>query len=86
MPFDIPPEFATRFVVGLAFAAMWLLWLVSWLSAALWASRAAKRPPLREEAAYLHNKHTAAYLLGKPMLGDHLEEGLAQFGISAEQH
>jgi hypothetical protein len=41
---------------------------------------------LREEAAYLHNKHTAAYLLGKPMLGDHLEEGLAQFGISIESH
>jgi len=39
---------------------------------------------LREEAARLHNKHTAAYLLAKPMLGDHLEEGLAQFGITCE--
>ncbi len=39
---------------------------------------------LREEAARLHNKRTAAYLLGKPMLGDHLEEGLAQFGVSSE--
>jgi hypothetical protein len=37
---------------------------------------------LREEAQRLHNNRTAAYLLGKPMLGDHLEEGLAQFGLS----
>ena len=39
---------------------------------------------LRKEAARLHNKRTAAYLLGNPMLGDHLEEGLAIFGISSE--
>lgn len=39
---------------------------------------------LREEAARLHNDRTAAYLLGKPMLGDHLQEGLAQFGITEE--
>jgi hypothetical protein len=39
---------------------------------------------LREEAACLHNKRAAAYLLAKPMLGDHLEEGLAQFGCSYE--
>jgi len=31
---------------------------------------------LREEAARLHNKRAAQYLLGKPMLADHLEEGL----------
>jgi hypothetical protein len=39
---------------------------------------------LRQEAARLHNNRTAAYLLGKPMLGDHLEEGLSQFGLSCE--
>jgi Protein of unknown function (DUF3775) len=39
---------------------------------------------MREEAERLHNKRTAAYLLGKPMLADHLEEGLAQFGHSFE--
>jgi hypothetical protein len=39
---------------------------------------------LRREAARLHNNRTAAYLLAKPMLGDHLEEGLAAFGISCE--
>jgi len=37
---------------------------------------------LRAEAARLHNNRTAAYLMGKPMLADHLEEGLAQFGLS----
>ena len=40
---------------------------------------------LREEAARLHNNRTAQYLLGKPMLGDHLEEGLAQFGYTCEE-
>jgi hypothetical protein len=29
-----------------------------------------------------HNKRTAEYLLGLPMLGDYLEEGLAAFGES----
>jgi hypothetical protein len=39
---------------------------------------------LRAEASRLHNARTAAYLLGKPMLGDHLEEALSQFGCSCE--
>jgi hypothetical protein len=40
---------------------------------------------LRSEAARLHNARTAAYLLGKPMLSDHLEEGLSQFECSCEE-
>ena len=40
---------------------------------------------LREEAARAHNRRTAAYLLGKPMLADYLEEALDQFGISYEE-
>jgi hypothetical protein len=39
---------------------------------------------LREEAARAHNKRTAAYLLAKPFLPDHLAEGLTQFGCSCE--
>ena len=35
---------------------------------------------LRAEAARAHNKRTAAYLLGMPLLADHLEEALSQFG------
>jgi hypothetical protein len=40
---------------------------------------------LRAEAARAHNKRTAAYLLGMPLLPDHLEEGLAAFGLSCEE-
>jgi hypothetical protein len=41
---------------------------------------------LRAEAARLHNNRTAQYLLGKPMLADHLEEGLVQLGFSTEDY
>jgi hypothetical protein len=37
---------------------------------------------LRGEAERQHNNRTAAYLLGIPLLGDYLEEGLTQFGKS----
>lgn len=40
---------------------------------------------IRAEAARAHNKRTAEYLLGIPLLGDLLEEGLAQFGHSLEE-
>jgi hypothetical protein len=39
---------------------------------------------LRAEAARAHNKRTASYLLSKPMLPDHLEDALDQFGLSCE--
>jgi hypothetical protein len=39
---------------------------------------------LREEAKRAHNKRTASYLLAKPFLPDHLEEGLSAFGCSCE--
>lgn len=39
---------------------------------------------LRGEAARAHNTRTASYLLGMPLLGDHLEEGLSQFGGSCQ--
>jgi len=34
------------------------------------------------EARSQHSKHTAEYLLGLPLLGDYLHEGLAAFGES----
>ncbi len=40
---------------------------------------------LRAEAARAHNKRTASYLLGMPLLSDHLEEALSLFGHSAEE-
>jgi uncharacterized protein DUF3775 len=40
---------------------------------------------LRSEASYAHNRRTAEYLLGMPLLGDLLEEALTQFGHSTEE-
>jgi Protein of unknown function (DUF3775) len=37
---------------------------------------------LRRDAAEGHNGRTASYLLGEPMLGDLLAEGLDEFGLS----
>ncbi|WP_323034300.1 DUF3775 domain-containing protein [Pararhodobacter sp.] len=39
---------------------------------------------MREEASRAHNRHTARYLLGMPLLSDYLEEAMAQFGLSCE--
>jgi hypothetical protein len=41
---------------------------------------------LRAEAARAHNNRTASYLLGMPLLPDHLEDGLAEFGLSCEDY
>ena len=40
---------------------------------------------IRAEAARAHNKRTAEYLLGIPLLGHYLEEALVQFGHSPEE-
>jgi hypothetical protein len=40
---------------------------------------------LRSEAERQHNEQTASYLLGEPLLADHLEEGLSQFGFSCAE-
>jgi Protein of unknown function (DUF3775) len=39
---------------------------------------------LRREARRAHNDHTAAYLLAKPMLADHLIDGLSALGGSCD--
>jgi Protein of unknown function (DUF3775) len=41
-------------------------------------------PAVREEAAEAHNRRTAAYLLGTPLVGDYLEEGLSMLGYSCQ--
>lgn len=43
-------------------------------------------PAVREEAAQAHNDRTAEYLLGTPLLGDFLEEGLSMLGYSCEDY
>jgi Protein of unknown function (DUF3775) len=40
---------------------------------------------LRGEAARAHNRRTAAYLLGMPLLADFLDEAMAQFAITCEE-
>src|SRR3981189_1286394 len=40
---------------------------------------------LRAEAARMHNRRTASYLLGVPLLPDYLEEALPDFGRSCEE-
>ena len=42
-------------------------------------------PTVREEASRAHNARTAQYLLGMPLLGDFLEEGLSTLGYSCEE-
>jgi hypothetical protein len=39
---------------------------------------------LRAQAAEVHTTHTAGYLIGTPLLGDLLEEGLAKLGLSCD--
>jgi hypothetical protein len=59
------------------------------LVALLWLGRddyaASDWPAVREEAARAHNENTASYLLGTPLLGDFLEEGLSMLGHSCEE-
>jgi hypothetical protein len=59
------------------------------LIALTWLGRddytAADWPNVRAEASRAHNKRTAAYLLGMPLLGDFLEEGLSMLGYSTEE-
>ena len=60
------------------------------LVAMMWLGRGdntiADWPTLREEAARAHNERTAEYLLGEPLLGDFLEEGLSMLGFSCEDY
>lgn len=42
-------------------------------------------PAVREEAAGAHNARTAEYLLGTPLVGDFLEEGLSKLGYSCAE-
>jgi hypothetical protein len=59
------------------------------LVALMWLGReeytAADWPNVRSEAAQAHNARTADYLLGTPLLGDLLEEGLSMLGYSCEE-
>jgi hypothetical protein len=59
------------------------------LVALMWLGRddysAGDWPTVRQEAARAHNRRTAEYLLGTPLVGDFLEEGLSVLGYSCEE-
>ncbi len=40
---------------------------------------------LRDQGFREHGRRIAAYLMGQPLLGDYLEEGLSQFGLSCAE-
>ena len=56
------------------------------LIALMWLGRGDFRTfaEARKEASDMRDKHIPSYLIGTPKLGDYLEEGLAQLGISLE--
>jgi len=60
------------------------------LVALMWVGRddrsAVDWDSVREEAALAHNKHTADYLCGTPLLADHLAEGLSVLGLSCSDY
>jgi hypothetical protein len=41
---------------------------------------------VREQAATAHNKHTAGYLMGEPLLADYLAAGLDMIGLSCADY
>jgi Protein of unknown function (DUF3775) len=43
-------------------------------------------PDARALADERHRRHSSAYLMGMPALGDYLEEGLAELGYSCEDY
>lgn len=56
----------------------WPGWAGMTISASEWGA-------VRAEAARAHNKWTASYLLGTPLLADFLEEGLSLLGRSCKE-
>ncbi len=43
-------------------------------------------PEVLEQARDAHDEKAVAYLVGTPLLGDYLEEGLSQLGYSIEEY
>lgn len=81
-PDDPVQEELTSFIDGLSYDEQVDLVTLAWLgrddySAEDWAE-------VRQQAADAHNNRTAAYLLGMPLLGDYLEEGISLLGLSCQ--
>jgi len=77
-------EELTQFIESLSEDEQIDLVALSWLGREDYS--ASDWPSVREEAAGQYNPRTTArYLLGTPMLGDFLEEGLSMLGYSCEE-
>lgn len=81
-PDDPVQEELTEFIDGLSYDEQVDLVTLAWLgrddyTAEDWAE-------VRQQAADAHNNRTAAYLLGMPLLGDYLEEGISLLGLSCQ--
>ena len=81
-PDDPVQEELTEFIDGLSYDEKVDLVTLAWLgrddyTADDWAE-------VRQQAADAHNNRTAAYLLGMPLLGDYLEEGISLLGLSCQ--
>ena len=70
------------FIAELNEDEQWTLVALAWLGRG--DAVLSEWPSLLAEARDAHNDRTAEYLLGMPMLGDLLEEGLARFGLTCE--
>jgi hypothetical protein len=84
---DLPDD-ATRaelagFIDGLTEDEQVELVALTWLGRGSFTR--AEWPEAVAEARRAHNRRTAAYLLGTPLLGDYLAEGLAAFGRSCDE-
>ncbi len=82
-PDDPVQEELTEFIDGLSYDEKIDLVTLAWLgrddyTADDWAE-------VRQQAADAHNNRTAAYLLGMPLLGDYLEEGISLLGLSCQE-
>ncbi|MCC6780725.1 MAG: DUF3775 domain-containing protein [Hyphomicrobiales bacterium] len=76
-------EELTEFINALSEDEQIDLVALTWLGRGDYA--ASDWPAVRAEASRAHNKHTAQYLLGDPLVGDFLEEGLSMLGRSCEE-
>jgi len=82
-PDDPVVEELTSFIDSLSVDEQIDLVALTWLGREDYT--AADWQAVREEAASAHNKRTAQYLLGTPLVGDFLEEGLSTLGYSCEE-
>lgn len=80
---DSTVEELTSFIDNLNVDQQIDLVALSWLGRGDYTAR--DWQTVRQEAADAHNEHTSTYLLGTPLLGDYLEEGLSLLGYSCEE-